>query len=74
MTRTFILPLILALIPGAWAKERALFDGKSLQAFEFAPGAWEIEADGSVVCRMQETKDKKGKTRLRGNGLPLDQG
>ncbi len=68
MTRTFILPLILALIPGAWAKERALFDGKSLQAFEFAPGAWEIEADGSVVCRMQETKDKKGKTRLRGMG------
>jgi hypothetical protein len=45
-----------------------LFDGKNLNHFEFAKGAWEIEKDGSVVCRMQEQKDKKGKVRLRGMG------
>ncbi len=45
-----------------------LFDGKNLNHFEFAKGGWEIEKDGSVVCRMQEEKDRKGKVRLRGMG------
>ena len=45
-----------------------LFDGKNLDRFEFAKGSWEIEKDGSVVCRMQEQKDAKGKTRIRGMG------
>ena len=45
-----------------------LFDGKNLNHFEFEKGAWEIEKDGSVVCRMQEQKDKKGQVRLRGMG------
>ncbi|MBC8347011.1 MAG: hypothetical protein H8E24_00110, partial [Verrucomicrobia bacterium] len=31
-----------------------LFDGKNWDHFEFAKGSWEIEKDGSVVCRMQE--------------------
>lgn len=48
--------------------ETVLFDGSDLGAFEFAPGSWEIEPDGSVVCRMAEVKDKNGKTRLRGMG------
>ncbi len=45
-----------------------LFDGKNLNHFEFEKGAWEIEKDGSVVCRIQEQKDKKGQVRLRGMG------
>ncbi|MBU62511.1 MAG: hypothetical protein CMI26_08415 [Opitutae bacterium] len=45
-----------------------LFDGKNLDHFEFAKGSWEIEKDGSVVCRMQEQKDARGKTRIRGMG------
>lgn len=45
-----------------------LFDGRNLDQFEFAKGAWEIEKDGSVVCRMQELKDKRGKTKTRGMG------
>ena len=49
-------------------KDTVLFDGKNLDHFESTPGSWEIEKDGSVVCRMQETKDKKGKTRIRGMG------
>jgi hypothetical protein len=60
--------LILSLLSSAWAKERVLFDGKSLDAFEYAPGSWEIEKDGSVVCRMAKTKDKKGNERIRGMG------
>lgn len=45
-----------------------LFNGKNLDYFDFVKGAWETEKDGSVVCRMQEQKDKKGKVRLRGMG------
>ncbi|MDP6928020.1 MAG: hypothetical protein QGG84_13160, partial [Rhodospirillales bacterium] len=45
-----------------------LFDGKNLDHFEFAKGAWEIEKDGSAVCRMKEQKDKKGRMRLAGMG------
>ena len=52
----------------AWADPTTLFDGKNLDSFTLAKGSWEIERDGSVVCRMQKTKDKKGKTRIRGMG------
>jgi hypothetical protein len=45
-----------------------LFDGTNLDHFEFAPGSWDIDKDGSVVCRMQEVKDKRGKTKARGMG------
>jgi len=68
MTSKLHYVLILSLLSSAWAKERVLFDGKSLKAFEYAPKSWEIEKDGSVVCRMAKTKDKKGKERIRGMG------
>ena len=68
MTSKIPYVLILSLFSSTWAKERVLFDGKSLDAFEYAPGSWEIEKDGSVVCRMEKTKDKKGKERIRGMG------
>ena len=45
-----------------------LFDGRNLDAFEYGKGSWEIEPDGSMVCRMAETKDKQGRVRLRGMG------
>ncbi len=48
--------------------DEVLFDGKNLKHFEFPAGAWEIEKDGSMVCRMEEQKDKKGNLRLRGKG------
>ena len=68
MTSKIPYVLILSLLSGAWAKERTLFNGKSLDAFELAPGSWEIEKDGSVVCRMAKPTDKKGKERIRGMG------
>jgi len=58
--------IIFGAIQGVSAE--VLFDGRSLDKFEFAEGSWEIEKDGSVVCRMQEQKDAKGKTRIRGMG------
>jgi hypothetical protein len=51
-----------------YSKEKVLFSGSDLNAFELKPGSWEIESDGSVVCRMEKIKDKKGLERLKGMG------
>lgn len=51
-----------------FSKVEDLFSGSSLDAFEFAPNSWEIDSDGSIVCRMEKTKDKKGVERLKGMG------
>ena len=58
--------IIFGAIQGVSAE--VLFDGRGLDKFEFAEGSWEIEKDGSVVCRMQVQKDAKGKNRIRGMG------
>ena len=58
MMKTFLVfstLIIFGAIQGVSAE--VLFDGRSLDKFEFAEGSWEIEKDGSVVCRMQEQKD-----------------
>ena len=44
-----------------------LFDGKSLDHWEYNEGGWVIEEDGSMSCRMEEVKSG-GKTRLKGKG------
>ena len=66
--KLLILPIAIAAVSTLGANTSVLFDGKNLKAFELAKNSWEIEADGSMVCRMQETKDKNGKVRLRGMG------
>lgn len=45
-----------------------LFDGTSLNAWEFAKGGWVIDDDGAMTCRMQEVKQKNGSVKLRGMG------
>jgi hypothetical protein len=45
-----------------------VFNGKSLEAWEFAPDSWVIEEDGSMSCKMLVTKDKNGKQRIKGRG------
>ena len=50
------------------AEEKILFSGDHLENFEFNPGAWEIEDDTSMVCRMEKTKDNNGRERTRGMG------
>ena len=67
MTRLILL-LAFVTATAASAGPKVLFDGRNFDAFELAKGSWEIEPDNSMVCRMQEVKDKSGKTRLRGMG------
>ena len=57
-------------VPGfTGEKEPAvLFDGTSLEAFDFAEGAWEIAEDGSLTCKMKEVVDKNGKKKIQGMG------
>lgn len=50
------------------ADETVLFDGKTLDAWEFAPGAWEIEEDGSLVCRMESAEGDDGTVKTRSMG------
>lgn len=45
-----------------------LFDGSSLDAFDFAEGAWEIDGEGALTCNMEEVKTKSGETKLKGKG------
>ena len=47
---------------------QTLFSGTDFNAFELSPGSWELESDGSMVCRMEKIKDKKGVERIRGMG------
>ena len=52
-----------------FGKDKVLFSGLDLNAFDLKPGSWEIEKDGSVVCRMEKIKDKKGVESLKGMGF-----
>ena len=45
-----------------------LFDGSSLEHWQFAENAWYIDEDGSMTCRMKEEKLKNGQVRKRGMG------
>ena len=65
---SFIVFANILALPG-FSKNELLFSGKDLQAFELRPGSWEIESDGSIVCRMEKTTDKKGVERLKGMGF-----
>ena len=53
---------------GTAGDEKVLFDGKNLDAFDFAEGSWVIDSDGAITCKMEEVKGKDGKTKLRGKG------
>ncbi|MEM7601985.1 MAG: DUF1080 domain-containing protein [Verrucomicrobiota bacterium] len=46
-----------------------LFNGSSLEAFDFTEGAWEIDEAGALTCNMEEVEDKDGKTKLKGMGF-----
>jgi len=47
---------------------QVLFDGSDLAAWEFPEGAWYIDDDGALTCRMKEVKGKNGRVRVRGRG------
>ena len=50
------------------ASPEVLFDGSNTEQWDFADGAWVIEDDGSLSCRMKEVKQKNGQIRLKGMG------
>ncbi len=50
------------------AEEKVLFNGKSLDAFDFSEASWVIDSDGAIACKMEEVKGKDGKTKLRSKG------
>ena len=45
-----------------------LFDGSNTDHWEFREGAWVVEPDGTLSCRMEEVKQKNGTTRMKGMG------
>lgn len=69
MKTSFLLgALISFLLPVLAADEVVLFDGSNLDAWELAEGAWEIEEDGSLVCRMKDFEADDGTVTKRGMG------
>ncbi len=62
-----LLAALLAAAP-AVSGETVLFDGTDLEAWELAPGAWEIEEDGSLVCRMESAEGDDGTVKTRSMG------
>lgn len=45
-----------------------LFDGSSLDAWDFGEGAWKIDEEGALTCNMLEVEDKNGTKKLKGMG------
>ena len=69
--RQFIFNLaLLALIcvPAIADQPQKIFDGSSLDHWDFAPDSWVIADDGSMTCKMEEVKAKNGTVRIKGKG------
>ena len=45
-----------------------LFDGRSLENWDFAEGGWVVDQDGSMSCRMETVTQKNGTKRVKGKG------
>ena len=61
--------LALLIAPVSWAEDsEVLFDGKHLDAWEFGTGAWVIDDDGVMSCRMETVTAKNGTQRQKGMG------
>ena len=68
MKTLFFFLLAYLIVHSVFANKQTLFSGTDFNAFELSPGSWEIEQDGSMVCRMEKSKDKNGNERIRGMG------
>ncbi|NND99746.1 MAG: DUF1080 domain-containing protein [Pirellulaceae bacterium] len=70
MHRYFLFGL-LCLVPSlANADEpTTLFDGKSLDAWEYSPGGWVIDPESNaMMCKMETVRAKNGTERVKGMG------
>ncbi len=54
--------------PASGGEPVVLFDGSNTDNWEFREGAWVIESDGTLSCRMEEVKQKNGQARTKGMG------
>ena len=45
-----------------------LFDGSSLDAWDFPDGSWEIDKEGALTCNMEEVEGKDGEKKLKSKG------
>ena len=62
-----LLTLLIATV--GWAEDRdILFDGKHLDAWDFAAGSWVIDDDESMVCRLETVTAKDGSQRQKSMG------
>jgi len=66
--RVFIVVFALSLIGLRAGERQILFNGSNLSAWEYRPGSWALDSDGSLTCRMEKVKDKQGRMRVRGMG------
>lgn len=58
----------LVVTPLTAGEPEVLFDGSSTDSWEFADGAWVIDKDRSLTCRMEEVKQNNGQVRSKGMG------
>ena len=69
--RQILLLLVCCLLSSPFANSAeptVLFDGTSLAKWDCRDGAWVIESDKSLGCRMETTETKSGKPRTKGMG------
>lgn len=45
-----------------------LFDGSSLDAWDFPEGSWKIDSDGALTCNMEEVTNQDGEKKLKSLG------
>lgn len=49
-------------------EKETLFNGSNFDSWEFREGAWVVDSDGSMTCKMEKVKAKNGKVRVKGMG------
>lgn len=67
-TVTVFLFCVLAVSHAIAGEPEVIFDGSDTEKLEFPKGAWVIDDDGALTCRMEEVKQKNGQVRLKGMG------
>ena len=60
--------LALSILNSHAGQREILFNGSNLRAWEYRPGSWVLDSDGSMTCKMEKVKAKNGKVRVRGMG------
>lgn len=68
MVRLLVISQLFAVAAASGNEPVVLFDGSHTDHWEFRDGAWVIESDGTLSCRMEEVRQKNGTIRKKGMG------